>query len=113
MFCIRDQYQCIGDIMRKLTPFLKLYTEYVKNFEVATTLVETWGERSSAFNKLLKEIRVSIKESMLLLLNRPFVEMNSCGPFRKVVDLQNFPICRTDMVQICGHEKGFSPLAGI
>jgi hypothetical protein len=54
----REKYKCIGDIMRKLTPFLKLYTEYVKNFQTATTLVEAWEEKSSGFSKLLKEVRV-------------------------------------------------------
>ena len=44
--------------MRKLTPFLKLYTEYVKNFQTATTLVESSEDKSSSFGKLLKEIRV-------------------------------------------------------
>ena len=31
-------------------------------------------------------------------LNRPFVGVNSCSPFREVVDLQSFPKYRKDVV---------------
>ncbi|KAK2148563.1 hypothetical protein LSH36_491g02035 [Paralvinella palmiformis] len=62
-----EKFRCIGDIMRKLTPFLKLYTEYVKNFEIATTLVESWEEKSSTFSKLLKEVREDKKTGRLRL----------------------------------------------
>ncbi len=54
----RERYKRIGDIMKKATPFLKLYTEYVKNFQNAYTLVENYEEKSNSFGKLLKEIKV-------------------------------------------------------
>ncbi len=57
---VRLQYEKIGDVMRKLTPFLKLYTEYVKDFQKASALVDTYEEKSSAFAAALKDIRVGI-----------------------------------------------------
>ena len=54
----RDKDDRIGDIMKKLAPFLKLSTEYVKQFEAALTLVETWQKKSSSFAALLREIAV-------------------------------------------------------
>ncbi|KAI0211328.1 FYVE, RhoGEF and PH domain-containing protein 2 [Lamellibrachia satsuma] len=51
-----DKDDRIGDIMKKLAPFLKLSTEYVKQFESALTLVETWQKKSSSFAALLREI---------------------------------------------------------
>ena len=44
--------------MKKLVPFLKLYTEYVKNFEKALQLVDQTEQKSSAFATLLTEVRV-------------------------------------------------------
>ncbi|ELU17722.1 hypothetical protein CAPTEDRAFT_217865 [Capitella teleta] len=52
-----EKFKVIGDIMKKFTPFLKLYTEYVKNFEKAASLVDTWEEKSSKFASFLKEIQ--------------------------------------------------------
>ncbi|KAH1187993.1 hypothetical protein KIL84_012381, partial [Mauremys mutica] len=35
-----DRHPCIGDILQKLAPFLKMYGEYVKNFDRAMELME-------------------------------------------------------------------------
>ncbi|XP_037830350.1 FYVE, RhoGEF and PH domain-containing protein 1 [Kryptolebias marmoratus] len=47
----------IGDILQKLAPFLKMYGEYVKNFDQAMDLVNTWMERSSQFKAIIQEIQ--------------------------------------------------------
>ena len=46
--------------MKKFAPFLKLYTEYVKNFENANTVVTQWAEKSNKFAAFLKEVQVGI-----------------------------------------------------
>ncbi|XP_066499809.1 FYVE, RhoGEF and PH domain-containing protein 1 isoform X1 [Hoplias malabaricus] len=51
----------IGDILQKLAPFLKMYGEYVKNFDTAMELVNTWMERSSQFKAIIHDIQ---KEEM-------------------------------------------------
>ncbi|XP_062855528.1 FYVE, RhoGEF and PH domain-containing protein 1 isoform X2 [Trichomycterus rosablanca] len=51
----------IGDILQKLAPFLKMYGEYVKNFDTAMELVNTWMERSSQFKAIVHDIQ---KEDM-------------------------------------------------
>uniref|UniRef100_A0A8C9TVA6 FYVE, RhoGEF and PH domain containing 1 n=1 Tax=Scleropages formosus TaxID=113540 RepID=A0A8C9TVA6_SCLFO len=51
----------IGDILQKLAPFLKMYGEYVKNFDRAMELVNTWMERSSQFKAIIHDIQ---KEEM-------------------------------------------------
>ena len=45
--------------MRKLTPYLKLYTDYVKHFQKASALVDHWENKSSTFAAMIREIRVS------------------------------------------------------
>ncbi|XP_030266955.1 FYVE, RhoGEF and PH domain-containing protein 1-like, partial [Sparus aurata] len=47
----------IGDILQKLAPFLKMYGEYVKNFDRAMELVNTWMERSAQFKTIVQEIQ--------------------------------------------------------
>lgn len=55
----RDRYPRIGDILQKLAPFLKMYGEYVKNFDRAVELVNTWTERSTQFKVIIHEVQVS------------------------------------------------------
>ncbi|XP_069100888.1 FYVE, RhoGEF and PH domain-containing protein 4-like isoform X2 [Argopecten irradians] len=47
----------IGDLMRSNAPFLKLYTEYVKNFDHAMNLINVWSEKSSRFAAIMQEIQ--------------------------------------------------------
>lgn len=55
----RDLNPRIGDILQKLAPFLKMYGEYVKNFDRAMELVNTWMERSAQFKAIIQEIQVT------------------------------------------------------
>nr|XP_020469471.1 FYVE, RhoGEF and PH domain-containing protein 1 isoform X2 [Monopterus albus] len=52
-----DSNPRIGDILQKLAPFLKMYGEYVKNFDRAMELVNTWMERSTQFKTIIQEIQ--------------------------------------------------------
>uniref|UniRef100_A0A8C5GC79 FYVE, RhoGEF and PH domain containing 1 n=1 Tax=Gouania willdenowi TaxID=441366 RepID=A0A8C5GC79_GOUWI len=45
----------IGDILQKLAPFLKMYGEYVKNFDRSMELVNVWMERSAPFKAIVQE----------------------------------------------------------
>ncbi|XP_038668687.1 FYVE, RhoGEF and PH domain-containing protein 3-like isoform X1 [Scyliorhinus canicula] len=47
----------IGDILQKLAPFLKMYGEYVKNFDRAMDLVNSWTQRSSQFKSIIQDIQ--------------------------------------------------------
>lgn len=47
----------IGDILQKLTPFLKMYAEYVKNFEKAMDVLKQWSDRSPHFKAVITEIQ--------------------------------------------------------
>ncbi|XP_075431016.1 FYVE, RhoGEF and PH domain-containing protein 3 [Ascaphus truei] len=47
----------IGDILQKLAPFLKMYGEYVKNFDKAMDMVNTWTQRSSVFKEVIHTIQ--------------------------------------------------------
>ena len=48
----------IGDVMKKFAPFLKLYTDYVKNFDHAMDMINTWTEKSAEFASLLQALQV-------------------------------------------------------
>ncbi|XP_060779665.1 FYVE, RhoGEF and PH domain-containing protein 4a isoform X2 [Neoarius graeffei] len=47
----------IGDILQKLTPFLKMYAEYVKNFDNAMELLKQWTDRSPQFKAIVQDIQ--------------------------------------------------------
>uniref|UniRef100_A0A8C8RM97 FYVE, RhoGEF and PH domain containing 3 n=1 Tax=Pelusios castaneus TaxID=367368 RepID=A0A8C8RM97_9SAUR len=47
----------LGDILQKLAPFLKMYGEYVKNFDRAMDMVNTWMQRSSPFKDVVQNIQ--------------------------------------------------------
>lgn len=47
----------LGDILQKLAPFLKMYGEYVKNFDRAVGLVSTWTQRSPPFKDVVHSIQ--------------------------------------------------------
>ncbi|OBS57869.1 hypothetical protein A6R68_11002 [Neotoma lepida] len=47
----------LGDILQKLAPFLKMYGEYVKNFDRAMGLVSTWTQRSPQFKDVIHRIQ--------------------------------------------------------
>ncbi|XP_058498897.1 LOW QUALITY PROTEIN: faciogenital dysplasia [Solea solea] len=52
-----DSNPRIGDILQKLAPFMKMYGEYVKNFDRAMDLVNTWTQRSSLFKSVVQNIQ--------------------------------------------------------
>ncbi|MFT7812560.1 FYVE, RhoGEF and PH domain-containing protein 4-like isoform X1 [Arapaima gigas] len=47
----------IGDILQKLTPFLKMYAEYVKNFDKAMELLKLWTDKSPQFKAIIQDIQ--------------------------------------------------------
>lgn len=44
--------------MRKFAPFLKLYSEYVNNFDCAMKMIKFWCERLPRFGRLILDIQV-------------------------------------------------------
>lgn len=57
----------IGDILQKLAPFMKMYGEYVKNFDRAMDLVNTMAQRSTHFKSVVQNIQVRISVWMCVL----------------------------------------------
>lgn len=47
----------IGDIMKNFAPFLKMYTEYVKNFDYAMNLINTLQNKVARFAAIINEIQ--------------------------------------------------------
>ncbi|KAH9492864.1 FYVE, RhoGEF and PH domain-containing protein 1 [Bulinus truncatus] len=47
----------IGDLMKKNAPFLKMYTEYIRNFDCAMKLINHWMEKSVRFSEIIREIQ--------------------------------------------------------
>ncbi|XP_045700906.1 FYVE, RhoGEF and PH domain-containing protein 3 isoform X1 [Phyllostomus hastatus] len=52
-----DMNPRFGDILQKLAPFLKMYGEYVKNFDRAVQLVSAWTQRSPLFRDIIHSIQ--------------------------------------------------------
>nr|XP_045599519.1 uncharacterized protein LOC123758831 [Procambarus clarkii] len=51
-----EQNRRIGDIMKSFAPFLKMYTEYVRNFDNAMTLINQWQAKCPRFAAIMDEI---------------------------------------------------------
>lgn len=60
---LEERMQCwdikprIGDIMKNFAPFLKMYTEYVKNFDYAMNLINTLQSKVARFAAIINEIQ--------------------------------------------------------
>ena len=50
--------QRIGDIIVKFSPFFKMYTEYVKNFDNAISNINNYYAKNSKFAAIMDEIHV-------------------------------------------------------
>ncbi|XP_026576677.1 FYVE, RhoGEF and PH domain-containing protein 3 [Pseudonaja textilis] len=57
LIILLDTNPRLGDILQKLAPFLKMYGEYVKNFDRAMDMVNTWMQRSSPFKDVIQNIQ--------------------------------------------------------
>ena len=51
--CGDDSQQRIGDIITSLSPFFKMYTEYVKNFDSAINLINSTYQKNSKFATIM------------------------------------------------------------
>lgn len=60
LFPSREQDPRIGDLMKKNAPFLKMYTEYIRNFDNAMKLINQWMEKSSRFSEIIQDIQVCL-----------------------------------------------------
>ena len=54
-----ERYQRIGDVIVKFSPFFKMYTEYVKNFDNAIHTINTTYAKNSKFSNIMDIIHVS------------------------------------------------------
>ncbi|CAH2278273.1 FYVE, and PH domain-containing 4 isoform X1 [Pelobates cultripes] len=68
----------IGDILQKLSPFLKMYAEYIRNFDNAMEMLKTWTERSAQFKHVIDEIQRDDKCASLTL------QHHMLGPVQRV-----------------------------
>ena len=54
-----ESNQRIGDIIVKFSPFFKMYTEYVKNFDNAIHTINTTYAKNAKFAAIMDDIHVS------------------------------------------------------
>ncbi|XP_043932462.1 FYVE, RhoGEF and PH domain-containing protein 2-like [Protopterus annectens] len=57
----------IGDVIQKLAPFLKMYAEYIRNFDKAMGLLNTWTEKSPQFQDIILGIQQREESGSLTL----------------------------------------------
>ena len=56
-----DTPQKIGDLFKTLGPFLKMYTEYMKDFTKATDCIDEHYANNPKFKAVMDEIHVRLK----------------------------------------------------
>ncbi|XP_078797877.1 FYVE, RhoGEF and PH domain-containing protein 4 isoform X3 [Oryzias latipes] len=47
----------LGKALLQHAPFLRMYADYVRNFDAAMELLKTWTERSSAFRSVISDVQ--------------------------------------------------------
>ncbi|XP_069556193.1 FYVE, RhoGEF and PH domain-containing protein 4-like [Brachyistius frenatus] len=47
----------LGEVLLQHAPFLRMYADYVRNFDQAMELVRTWTERSAPFRNIIQDIQ--------------------------------------------------------
>ncbi|XP_054655987.1 FYVE, RhoGEF and PH domain-containing protein 4-like [Dunckerocampus dactyliophorus] len=47
----------LGNVLLQHAPFLRMYADYVRNFDQAMELIRIWTERSSAFRNIIHDIQ--------------------------------------------------------
>ncbi|XP_031721693.1 FYVE, RhoGEF and PH domain-containing protein 4-like isoform X1 [Anarrhichthys ocellatus] len=47
----------LGSVLLQHAPFLRMYADYIRNFDQAMEMVRTWSERSSVFRNIILDIQ--------------------------------------------------------
>ncbi|KAK7902001.1 hypothetical protein WMY93_018770 [Mugilogobius chulae] len=73
--CITHRSDCpgLGSVLLQHAPFMRMYADYVRNFDQSLDLVRTWTERSSAFRNIIREIQ-SMEQCGSLTLQHHMLE---------------------------------------
>lgn len=58
--CRDEEGERVGETMKAFAPFLKMYVEYVNNFDSAINLIQQWTDKSKQFADLLLDIQVCL-----------------------------------------------------
>lgn len=53
----RHESPGLGKALLQHAPFLRMYADYIRNFDRAIELVRTWTERSSTFRNIIHDIQ--------------------------------------------------------
>lgn len=54
----RSERPGLGSVLLQHAPFLRMYADYVRNFDQAMELLRTWTVRSAAFRNIIQDIQV-------------------------------------------------------
>ncbi|KAJ0012507.1 hypothetical protein NQD34_016841, partial [Periophthalmus magnuspinnatus] len=73
--CLSHSGDCagLGSVLLQHAPFMRMYADYVRNFDQSLDLVRTWTERSSAFRNIIQEIQ-SMEQCGSLTLQHHMLE---------------------------------------
>lgn len=63
----------LGGVLLQHAPFMRMYADYVRNFDKSLELVRTWTERSSAFKSIIQDIQ-NLEECGSLTLQHHMLE---------------------------------------
>ena len=64
-----SEHHRIGDIFVKFSPFFKMYTEYVKNFDHAINTINSLYQKNNKFQAIMDEIHVSFRSYFVTFLH--------------------------------------------
>ena len=67
-----ERYQRIGDVIVKFSPFFKMYTEYVKNFDNAIHTINTTYAKNTKFAAIMDIIHVSFHQDSIIFIKIQF-----------------------------------------
>merc|ERR1719495_1522630 len=82
------EFQRIGDIMVRNAPFLKMYTEYVKNFDTAMTAIGALYSKNRQFQAIMDEIHAMPECRSLTLQHHMLSPIQRIDQFKKLLEVQ-------------------------
>ena len=54
----RQESECLGKVLSRLAPFLKLYSQYTSKFHSAMESMTAWAKKERRFDAALKQFEV-------------------------------------------------------
>ena len=91
--------QHVGDIFVKLAPFLKMYSNYIENFENAMNMIDKYKKKNKKFAAILEDIQISPELNQLSIQNHMLTPVQRIPRYKLLLEdyIKQLPEDSSDM----------------